>query len=185
MTEHSHEVNPWKTKGTKVVYENPWIRVREDDVIRPDGKPGIYGVVETRLATGVLAITENDEVYLVGQYRYALHEYSWEMIEGGSDEGETALEAAKRELKEEAGLVAEHWEQLGHEVTLSNCHSDERGYFFVARGLTEGAANPEGTEDLLVKKVPIQEAIAMVDRGEIKDSMTVMALLRYARDHGL
>src|SRR5690606_11888068 len=129
--------NPWKTLDTKVVYENTWIRVREDVVVRPDGKPGIYGVVETRLAPGVAALTPENEVYLVGQYRYPMDSYSWEIIEGGSDDDESALDAAKRELREEAGLEASHWEALGPEIHLSNCHSNERGYLFLATGLTE------------------------------------------------
>ncbi len=171
------ETNPWQTRDSRVVYENDWIRVREDQVIRPDGNPGIYGVVETRIATGVVALTPENEVYLVGQYRYTMNFYSWEIIEGGTDPGEAPIDAAKRELKEEAGLTAEHWEPLGTEIHLSNCHSDERGFLFVARGLTEGAAEPDGTEQLQVKKVPVSEALAMIARGEIRDSMTIMALL--------
>jgi 8-oxo-dGTP pyrophosphatase MutT (NUDIX family) len=174
--------NPWKTVSSRIVYQNPWITVREDQVIRPDGNPGIYGVVETRIATGVLAMTEAEELYLVGQYRYTMGEYSWEIIEGGSDPGEDALEAAKRELREEAGLVADHWEPLGGEIHLTNCHSSERGYLYVARGLQHVDQEPEATEVLQVKKVPFAEALAMVDRGEIKDSISILAILRYARD---
>jgi 8-oxo-dGTP pyrophosphatase MutT (NUDIX family) len=181
MQEVPHERNPWKTLGTKVVYENPWIRVREDDVIRPDGKPGIYGVVQTRIATGVVALTEDRQVYLIGQWRYPHEEYSWEIVEGGSDDDETALEAARRELREEAGLEARHWEPLGDELHLTNCHSDERGYLFLATGLTEVGAAPDGTEELAVKKLPLEDALAMLDRGEIKDAMTVMGLLLLAR----
>lgn len=173
--------NPWRTLATRVVYENPWIRVREDDVLRPDGKPGIYGVVETRLATGVVALTDDDEVYLVGQYRYPLDCYSWEIIEGGSDEGESALDAAIRELREEAGLEAEHWEELGPEIHLTNCHSNERGYLFLARGLRDVGASPDGTEELALKKLPLEQALRMVDTGEITDAMTIMALLRLDR----
>jgi len=119
--------NPWTTLATRVVYTNPWITVREDKVLRPNGSPGIYGVVETRLATGVLALTPEEDCYLVGQYRYTMHEYSWELIEGGSDPGEDALAAAQRELREEAGLTARDWQPLGGEIHLSNCHSSERG----------------------------------------------------------
>lgn len=173
--------NPWKTLDTKVVYENPWIRVREDAVVRPDGKPGIYGVVETRLATGVIALTPENEVYLVGQYRYPMDSYSWEIIEGGSDDDESALDAAKRELREEAGLEASHWETLGPEIHLSNCHSNERGYLFLATGLTEVESSPDGTEELVIRKVPLAEALAMVDSGEIADAMSIMALLRLDR----
>ncbi len=127
-----NRANPWKTLQSKVTYQNAWITVREHDVIRPDGKPGIYGVVETRIATGVVALTDSHEIYLVGQYRYPTNEYSWEIIEGGSDPQETALDAAKRELKEEAGLMAASWEPLGSEIHLSNCHSSEVGFLFTA-----------------------------------------------------
>lgn len=173
--------NPWRRVASRVVYENPWIRVREDEVIRPDGAPGIYGVVETRLATGVLALTPADEVYLVGQYRYALDIYSWEIVEGGADPGERALEACKRELREEAGLIAAHWAPLGGEIHLTNCHSSERAYLYVATGLRHVGAAPEGTEELEVRKVPFAEALAMVDRGEIQDAVSIMAILRLDR----
>lgn len=175
------EKNPWTRIESKVVYENPWIRVRHDDVLKPDGKPGIYGVVETRVATGVIAITEEQEVYLVGQYRYPTENYSWEIIEGGADHGEDPLVAIKRELKEEAGLKAEQWEQLGSEVHLSNCFSAERAYLYVARGLTEVTSEPDDTEVLSVRKVPLAEAFRMVDAGEITDAMTIIGLLRFDR----
>jgi len=176
--------NPWTTLATRVVYTNPWITVREDKVLRPNGSPGIYGVVETRLATGVLALTPGEDCYLVGQYRYTMHEYSWELIEGGSDPGEDALAAAQRELREEAGLTARDWQPLGGEIHLSNCHSSERGYLFVARDLEEVAATPDETEDLQLRRVPFREALAMVDRGEIRDSISIMGILRYARQAG-
>jgi len=175
------EANPWKTVDSRVVYENPWITVREDKVVRPDGNPGIYSVVQTRIATGAVALTQNDEIYLVGQYRYPLEHYSWEIPEGGTDEGESALDAAKRELQEEAGVTAAHWEPLGGEIALSNCHSSERGYLFLATGITEGEASPDGTEQLKVKKVPLDEAMAMIDRGDITDAMTLLALLTLDR----
>lgn len=170
--------NPWKTVSSKVVYQNPWITVREDQVIRPDGQPGIYGVVETRIAAGVIALDANNDIYLVGQYRYPLEEYSWEIIEGGSDPGETAIEAAKRELREETGLSAAHWEQLGGEIHISNCHSSERGYAFLATGLELGTASPEGTEVLSIRKLSLNEVFSMVDSGEIKDGLSIIALLR-------
>lgn len=171
------EENPWKTLSTKAIYQNPWISVREDQVIRPDGMPGIYGVVETRIATGVVALTETDDIYLVGQYRYATEMYSWEIIEGGADHGEEPLLAAKRELAEEAGLEAAEWSQLGGELHLSNCHSSEVGYLYVARNLKQVPSNPEGTEVLKIKKVPFQEALADVYAGKIVDAMSVIGIL--------
>jgi 8-oxo-dGTP pyrophosphatase MutT (NUDIX family) len=177
--------NPWVTLDSREIYRNPWITVREDQVLRPDGRPGIYGVVETRVATGVVALTPGHEIYLVGQYRYPMDQYSWEIIEGGTDTNdEPPIEAAKRELQEEAGLTADHWEPLGQELHLSNCHSSERGHLFLASGLTQVPASPEGTEELQLKKVPLAEAVAMVERGEINDAMSIMAILLAERRLG-
>lgn len=173
--------NPWKTISTKVMYRNPWISVREDQVIRPDGTPGIYGVVETKIATGVVALTDDNQVYLVGQYRYPLQQYSWEIIEGGAEAGEDPFVAITRELEEEAGLRAAQWLQLGDEFHLSNCFSAERGMLYLARNLTSVPSRPDSTEVLQVKQVPLRIALAMVDRGEIKDGMSIVGLLRAER----
>ncbi len=173
--------NPWKTLSSRIVYENAWIRLREDKVIRPDGKEGIYGVVEPRIATAVIAVDVSHNIYMVGQYRYPMDEYSWEIPQGGSDPEETALEAAKRELREEAGVLAGDWLQLGEEVHTSNCHSSERGILFVARDLTETDSEPEGTEILQIKKLPFAEALQMADSGEIKDALTIIGLYRAAK----
>ncbi len=173
--------NPWRTLASRVVYTNPWMTVREDRVVRPDGEEGIYGVIETCAATGVVALTDDDQVYLVGQWRYAFDAYSWEIPEGGAEEGEAPIDAARRELEEEAGVVAEHIEPLGGPFHLTNSLSSETGYLFLARGLKKTATNPDPTEQLAVKTVPFEEALAMVDDGTITDSVTIIALLRAAR----
>lgn len=173
--------NPWKKLDSKLIYENPWISLREDKVITPGGDEGIYGVVTTRLAVGVLAVNNQDEIYLVGQYRYPLDEYSWEIIEGGSEEGETGIETAKRELKEEAGLEAASWQRLGGELHLSNCFTDERAALFIATDLTIGEAEPDPTEKLEIKKMPFSEAVQMVADGKITDALSVMGLLLMER----
>ena len=173
--------NPWKTLSTRDVYENPWIRVRHDEVIRPDGQPGIYGVVHYKnKAIAVLPIDDEGYTYLVGQYRYTLDIYSWEIPEGGCPEGEEPLGAAKRELLEETGLTAEHWTQLGT-AHLSNSVSDEEAILFLATGLIQGKAQPEGTEKLEVRRVAFAEAFRMVVTGEITDSLAVMAILYYTQ----
>jgi 8-oxo-dGTP pyrophosphatase MutT (NUDIX family) len=169
--------NPWKKISSTQIYKNDWLTLREDQVVRPDGEPGIYSVVETRIATGVVALTEGGDVYLVGQYRYPLDCYSWEIPEGGTHDGESPIAAAQRELREEAGLEADHWLQLGGELHLSNCFSSERGYLYLARGLREVASSPEPTEILQVKRLPFAEALAMVKEGEIKDTISIIALL--------
>ncbi len=183
MTENSSSKtqNPWKTCGSRIVYENPWIRVREDAVICPDGSEGIYGVVEARLATGVIALSPAEEIYLVGQFRYPTNAYSWEIIEGGADHGEDALSAAKRELQEEAGLRAKKWRQLGGEVHLSNCFSAEVGIIFIAEELEETASSPDTTEVLQIKKIPFKESVEMVERGEIQDGLSIIGILRAER----
>jgi 8-oxo-dGTP pyrophosphatase MutT (NUDIX family) len=171
-------VNPWRTISSKRVYENDWISVRDDAVVRPDGLPGIYGVVHFKhVAVGVLAV-EGDEVYLVGQYRYPLDAYSWEIPEGGCAEGEDPLEAASRELEEETGLRAEHWVRLG-EAHLSNSVSDEYALWFLATGLTEGEQRPEGSERISVRKVKLARALAMALCGEITDALSLLAIMGY------
>jgi 8-oxo-dGTP pyrophosphatase MutT (NUDIX family) len=175
------DLNPWTTVGSRHVYSNPWIYVREDQVVRPDGSPGIYGVVTTKLACGVVALTDADEVVLVGQWRYALQAYSWEIVEGGADPGEDGLAAIQRELVEEAGYEAARWERLGHEIALSNSVTDEVAHLWVATGLTEVPRAPDPTEVLEVRLVPVADALAMVDRGDISDAMSVIALLMLDR----
>lgn len=174
--------NPWTTISSRRVYENPWISVREDQVLRPDGTPGIYGVVDTRIATGVVAMTADDEVYLVGQYRYPIQQYSWEIVEGGGPRYDHPLEIAMRELEEEAGLVAADWRPLAGEFHLSNCITSEVAYLYLATGLTETAPNPDPTEVLEVRRVPFRQCVDMVRCGDITDSMSVMAILLLAQD---
>ncbi len=175
------EENPWKTLDSRIIYTNAWIRLREDQVIRPDGAPGIYSVVETKIATAVVALDNNLEVFLVGQYRYPTQCYSWEIIAGGTDAGESSLEAAQRELKEEAGLQARQWEQLGSDIQLSNCFSNEIARIYLARDLQDVGAEPEATEVLTMKKLPLAEALQQVADGTINDSLSVLGLLLLER----
>ncbi len=171
--------NPWLTLSSSQLYDNPWITVREDQVVRPDGEPGIYGVVHYKnIAVGVLAI-EEDHIYLVGQYRYPLKRYSWEIPEGGCPEGEEPLRAAQRELREETGLVAARWQMLG-EAHLSNSVADEYAVWYLATELVPGEVRPEGTERLSVRRVPLCEALSMALGGEITDALSLLALMSYA-----
>lgn len=175
------EENPWVTHSTEVGYENPWIRVDHSEVTTPTGTPGIYGVVRFKnLAVGVIPIDDEDHTWLVGQYRYTLGEYSWEIPEGGCPQGEDPAETARRELLEETGLRAETIEPLLSGIRLSNSVSDETAYAFVATGLTAGDAEPDETEDLQVRRVPVDEVIEMVTDGRINDSLTVLAVQRLA-----
>jgi 8-oxo-dGTP pyrophosphatase MutT (NUDIX family) len=176
--DHRESENPWQTLSSKLVYDNPWIAVREDAVVHPDGARGIYGVVHYKnVAVGVLAL-DGEDIYLVGQYRYPLERYSWEIPEGGRPEGEDPLDAARRELEEETGLRATDWRKLG-EAHLSNSVSDELAVWYAASGLSQGERRPEGSEELSVRRVPFREAVRMVLEGGITDSVSVIAILQY------
>lgn len=170
--------NPWRVLAAKDIYDNPWIKVTEYDVINPKGGRGIYGKVHFKnQAIGIIALDEDLNTYLVGQYRFALNQYSWEIPEGGGPLGTDILESAKRELKEETGLVAEEWTKL-MDFHLSNSISDEFGGIFMARGLRQEEAMPEETEELAMKKVPFEEVYQMVGKGIITDSLAVAAILK-------
>lgn len=172
--------SPWRRLSRRIAYENPWIEVAHDEVVRPDGEPGIYGVVHFRhLAIGALVLDEAERVLLVGQYRYTLEAYSWEIPEGGGRFDETPLAAAQRELVEETGYTAADWRELC-QADLSNSVTDERAVLFVATGLTPGQARPDGTERLQTRWVGFLEALAMIARGEIRDAMSILALYRLA-----
>ena len=165
-----------------MAYENPWITVWHDDVVRPDGSPGIYGVVHfAGLAAGVVVLDAEDRVLLVGQHRYALDAYSWEIPEGGVPAGETALDGARRELREETGVVAASWREIGR-FHLSNSVTDEAGVLYLATDLVQQAAAPEATEELAVRWVPFDEALAMTLDGRITDAMAIMGIQRVAID---
>ena len=178
--------NPWRTLATRVVYENPWIRVREDKVVRPDGKEGIYSVVSPRgVAVKIVALDAEQRIHLVRQYRYPTDFPSWEIPGGAAEGGESPIEVAKRELREEAGIEARSFEQLGGRIQTNNSILDEVGYLFLARDLiTGGAPEPDPEEAFEQRALPFEEALAMVERGEIEDVMTVVGLMRAARALG-
>ncbi|HEY2646782.1 MAG TPA: NUDIX hydrolase [Candidatus Acidoferrales bacterium] len=172
--------NPWTVLSQSTVYENKWIRVEHHDVLSPSGGPGVYGTVHYKeQATGVLPIDENGNVILVGQYRFPLRNYSWEIPEGGGAHNATALESAKRELREECGLMAACWQEL-LVMDLSNSVSDEGSTTFLAWELSEVPAQPDETEKLEIARVPFWDAVDRAKRGEIRDAISVAALLRAA-----
>jgi len=169
--------NPWQILAEQEIYDNPWIHVSEFDVISPGGVKGIYGKVSFKnQAVGIVPF-ENGYIWLVGQYRFALNRYSWEIPEGGSPAAELPLQSAKRELKEETGLIARHYQVL-LEMHLSNSVTDEWGIVYLATGLSQSEAEPEHTEDITRRKVKLTDAYKMVEQREITDSLTVAAIYK-------
>jgi len=172
--------NPWTKLSEEIKYENPWIKVEEHQVLNPAGNPGIYGKVHFKnVAVCVIPIDENGNTWIVGQYRYPLNEYSWEIIEGGGKMDADPLESAKRELLEEAGIIAEEWELIST-VHTSNSVSDEIGLIYIAKKLTFTEAIPEETEQLQIKKIPVKELIQVAMEGKITDSLSLIGIYKLA-----
>ncbi len=181
MTDPSR--NPWTRRSRRTLYENQWIEVVHDEVVRPDGSDGIYGVVRYREgAVGIVPVANDGRILLVGQFRYTLDEYSWEIPEGGVSPEEDPLAGAKRELAEETGFIASTWRLLVPRFSLSNSVGDQTGSIYVATDLEPGPADPEPTEEIALRWATIHEGLAMIDAGDIKDSVTQVGLLRYALD---
>jgi len=176
------KIGPWTVNAARSAFDNPWINIVDHDVTHPDGTPGRYGVVKFKnLAIGVLPIAENGDVWLVGQHRFPLDAYSWELPEGGGPLDTPALASAKRELAEETGLSARSWLEISS-FDVSNSVTDERAVCFLAWGLEEGAAAPEPSEVLTVRRVSFKTLLEKVLNGEIRDSLTiVMTLIAYAK----
>jgi 8-oxo-dGTP pyrophosphatase MutT (NUDIX family) len=170
--------NPWKQQSSKQVFENPWLSLHEDEVINPGGGLSHYGKINFKnLAIGIIPLDENNNTWLVGQYRYVPDCYSWEIPMGGGLLNIDPLESARRELKEETGLIANDWQEL-MKLHTSNSVTDEQGLVYVARDLTQGETAFEEVEDLLIQKLPLEEAIERVLSGEITDAISVAGLLK-------
>ena len=170
--------NPWKQRSSKLLFENPWLTLHEDEVINPGGGISHYGKINFKnIAIGIIPLDEDNNTWLVGQYRYVPDCYSWEIPMGGGPLDIEPLESAKRELKEETGLVAEDWQEL-MKLHTSNSVTDERGIDYIARDLSQGKTAFEETEELQIQKLPLEEAVDRVLRGEITDSISVAGLLK-------
>lgn len=172
------EENPWKINSEENIYDNPWINVTEFKVLNPSGNSGIYGKIHFKnKAIGIVALDENQDIYMVGQYRFPINKYSWELPEGGGPLNGEPLDSAKRELLEETGLKASAWTEILR-MHLSNSVCDEEAIVYLAQNLQQFEAEPEETEQLVVKKLPFTEVYQMVCRGEITDAITVAAVLK-------
>lgn len=175
------EQNPWKTNKINPIYENLWIIVEQHDVINPAGNEGIYGKVHFKnRAMGIIPIDKDLNTWLIGQFRYTLDEYAWEIPMGGGPMNEDKLESAKRELKEETGLIAEKWTEI-LKIHTSNSVTDEVGFVYLAEDLTQGDTAFEETEVLKIKKLPFIEVLEMVMNGEITDGISIAGILKAAR----
>jgi ADP-ribose pyrophosphatase len=178
LTQSDHQTDPFTVVASEIVYENAWISVEHQDVIRPDGKAGIYGIVHfANRAVGVLPIEANGDVWLVGQWRRPLEAWSWEIPEGGVPFNEDLEAGARRELEEEAGLIAGSLLKV-LEMDLSNSVSDEVATSYIAYNLTQGTLAPEGTEVLSLRRVHFTQLLEEIDKGLIRDSLTLVTVLR-------
>ena len=168
----------WKRLNSRIVFDNPWMTVFEDRVVNPGGGENDYGHVHFKnRAVAILPLDDDGNTWLVGQQRYTLGAYSWELPMGGAPQDETPLAAAKRELKEETGLTAGSWSQLMF-LHTTNSITDEEGFVFVARDIEEGEPDFDEDEDIEIRKLPLVEAVDMARSGEITDAISVAALLR-------
>jgi 8-oxo-dGTP pyrophosphatase MutT (NUDIX family) len=174
----SETENPWQVISSESIYDNPWINLTEHQVINPGGGKGIYGQVHYKnLAIGIVVLDEEDHTWLVGQYRFPLNQYSWEIPAGGCPLHSNPLATAKRELLEETGMTAGSWTEI-QQMHLSNSVSDELAILYLARQLSYGTAEPEESEELQLKKMPFEDAYRMVADGQITDSLSVAAILK-------
>ncbi len=170
--------NPWRPQSSRIIYDNPWFSLHEDEVINPGGGLSHYGKIDFKnIAIGIIPIDEDSNTWLVGQYRYVPDCYSWEIPMGGGPLDINPLDSAQRELREETGLNASHWQEL-MQLHTSNSVTNERGLIYIARGLTQGATEFEETEDIKIEKLPLTEAIERVMNGEITDAVSVAGLLK-------
>ncbi len=172
---------PWTITGSKTVYKNPWISVKEDEVVRPDGKNGVFGVVEMKPGVSVLPIDNDGNVYLTKEYHYAVERETIEAISGGIDKDENKIEAARRELKEETGMTANDWIDLGVIDPFTTVVVSPN-YLFLAKGLEFSKSSPEGTENIKVMKVSIKEAIRWAMESKITHGATTTLILK-AKDY--
>ncbi|OGF20313.1 hypothetical protein A2Y83_02985 [Candidatus Falkowbacteria bacterium RBG_13_39_14] len=169
----------WKTVNSKIIHENPWYSLREDDVIRPDGNAGKYYVVDGVDSVSIIAEADDGKIYLVGQTRYPIeNQYSWETVTGSLKKGDDPLDTAKRELEEETGFIAKEWMNLGFFNPLTG-YGSEKTILFLAKKLSKGKQNLEPTEDITVRKESLEKIVEMIKNNEIVDGLAIVAIFKY------
>lgn len=172
--------NPWQTKKSDLVYSNSWIEVHHNEIINPSGGEGIYGKVHFKnTAVGIIPLDEAYNTWIVGQYRYPLDIYSWEIPEGGSPKERSPLVSAQMELKEETGITATSWLKI-MDLHTSNSVTDETAHIYIAKDLSFGPSQPEETELIKVKKIAFKELLELTMQGKITDAMSVAGILKTA-----
>ena len=175
---NGYQHNPWKTLNSEKIYDSPWISLTKHDVTNPSGNPGTYSVVHFKnLAIGILPLDKHYNTWIVGQYRYPINQYSWEIPEGGGAHNIPPIESAKRELREEAGITATKWTKI-QEMHLSNSATDEFCILYIAQDLDFHEPEPEEVEKLEIRKIPFSELYEMVRENKITDSLTVTMVLK-------
>jgi ADP-ribose pyrophosphatase len=179
MSSPTRQHGPWQIIESREVYCDPWIRLRRDEVIRPDGQPGSYCVVDLKPGVSVLAIDDDNNAYLTEEFHYGVGRVTVETVSGGIEPGDNALATAKRELKEELGIEAAHWTDVGTvDPFTANVVSPTKLY--LARGLTLGEQQLEGTEKIRRVKLPLQQIIQMVASSEITHAPSCVLILKVA-----
>lgn len=167
--------NPWKLLASTIVYQNPWMRIREDSVITPTGKNGIYGLMESSDSVMITVLNDKNELYLVRTFAYPAASWNWE-LPGGNSDGEETIQASRRELEEETGILAKSWKQLGL-TRVCNGFMTERMATYLATDIVFSGQKEVADEQIdMARFFPMNEVDTMIERGEINDGQSITGI---------